>query len=63
LQTASTSLFGIGSQQMKCVKTHITQPFNIPLNANPMKLVKVVWMDSHQVVLMSADGQSVRYKV
>ena len=62
-QTASSSLFGIGSQPTKCVKTYTTPPVMFPPNTSPIKLVKLVWVDTRTVVLLAADGSESRYRV
>jgi len=62
-QTGSSSLFGISAQQTKCIKTFTTQPFIPPANANPLKLVRLVWIDARTVALLLADGTESRYRV
>lgn len=62
-QTASSSLFGIGSQPTKCVKTYTTPPVVFPPNTSPIKMVKLVWVDARTVVLLSADGSESRYRI
>ena len=62
-QTASSSVFGFGSNPTKCIKTFATPPFKVQASMNPMKLSKLVWVDARTVVLLTADGTETRYRV
>jgi len=62
-QTATSSLFGIGSQQTKCVKTISTQPINCGPSTNPLKLARLIWVDPRTVVLLSVDGTETKFKI
>ena len=62
-QTASTSLFGIGSQQTKCVKSYASPPVNIAPNTNPLKLARLIWVDPRTVVLLTVDGTETKFRV
>ena len=62
-QTASTSIFGLGAQQTKVFKTFSSPPIRLQPNTNPLKIAKLVWVDSRNVVLLSADGTEPRFKV
>ncbi|XP_035824212.1 WD repeat-containing protein 7 isoform X13 [Aplysia californica] len=62
-QTASSSLFGIGSQQTKLVRTHNTPAISVSPISNILKLVRLVWVDKTTVVLLTVDGQELKYSV
>ncbi|BFZ12796.1 hypothetical protein BsWGS_15834 [Bradybaena similaris] len=62
-QTASTSLFGIGSQQTKQIRSYSTPPISVSPVSNILKLVRLVWIDKAVVVLLTVDGQEQKYSV
>ncbi|XP_021343235.1 WD repeat-containing protein 7-like isoform X1 [Mizuhopecten yessoensis] len=62
-QTASSSLFGIGSQQTKCVKSAPTPPCPVTNLTNLLKLVRLVWVDPRTVIMLTVDGSEHRYSV
>ncbi|CAH1778713.1 unnamed protein product [Owenia fusiformis] len=62
-QTASTSLFNIGSQQTKCVKTFNAPPLEAGSSINILKLARLVWIDNRTFVLLYANGSESKYKV
>jgi len=62
-QAASSSLFNLGTHQLKCVKSFNTPHINKQANVNPLKLVRLVWIDNRTIVLLSADGSESRYRV
>ncbi|XP_061198196.1 WD repeat-containing protein 7-like isoform X2 [Saccostrea echinata] len=62
-QTASSSLFGIGSQQMKCVKQTATPPIPVTNLTNLLKLVRLVWVDNRTIVMLTVDGKERKYSV
>jgi hypothetical protein len=62
-QTASSSLFGIGAQQTRCIKTFTTTPIALGASTNSLKLVRIVWVDGRTVALLVADGTETRYRV
>ncbi|XP_053401409.1 WD repeat-containing protein 7-like isoform X1 [Mercenaria mercenaria] len=62
-QTASTSLFGIGSQHTKCVRQIATQPIAVTPHTNLLKLVRLVWTDIRVLVLLTVDGTEHKYYV
>ena len=62
-QTASSSLFGIGSQQTKMVRTHTTPAISESSMTNILKLVRLVWVDKTTVVLLTVDGKELKYSV
>ncbi|KAK3086238.1 hypothetical protein FSP39_015629 [Pinctada imbricata] len=62
-QTASSSLFGIGSQQTKCIKQTATPPVPVTNLTNLLKLVRLVWVDARTVVMLTVDGREQKYVV
>ncbi|XP_064598877.1 WD repeat-containing protein 7-like isoform X2 [Liolophura sinensis] len=62
-QTGSSSLFGIGSQQTKCVKTSNTPPLTVNPLTNLLKMVRLVWVDNRTMVLLTVDGKETKYSV
>ncbi|XP_071092027.1 WD repeat-containing protein 7-like isoform X2 [Haliotis cracherodii] len=62
-QTASSSLFGIGSQQTKCIRQYTTAPCQVTPVTNILKLVRLVWIDNRTVVLLTVDGTETKYSV
>jgi hypothetical protein len=62
-QTASSSLFGIGSQQTKCVKQTATPPIPMTNTTNLLKLVRLVWVDNRSIVMLTVDGKEQKYSV
>lgn len=63
LQTASSSIFGIGSQQTKCVRHYTTQEILVTPATNLLKLVRLVWIDNRTVVLLTTNGSETKYSV
>lgn len=62
-QTASSSIFGLGSQQTKCVRTIVTAPIQVPPHSNPLKLVRLIWVDARTVVVLTVDGAETKYRI
>lgn len=62
-QTASSSIFGIGSQQTKCVRQFTTKEIAITPLTNILKLVRLVWIDNRTVVLLTVDGSETKYSI
>ena len=62
-QTASSSLFGIGSQQTKLLKQFATQPLPITNLTNMLKLVRLVWIDNRALILLTLDGSETKYTI
>ncbi|GFS16350.1 WD repeat-containing protein 7 [Elysia marginata] len=62
-QTASTSLFGIGSQGTKMVKTYSTPAIALNPVTNILKLVRLVWVDKYAVVLLTVDGKELKFSI
>ncbi|XP_052817918.1 WD repeat-containing protein 7-like isoform X2 [Mya arenaria] len=62
-QTASSSIFGLGSQHTKCVRQIATQPVPVQPHTNLLKLVRLVWTDVRIIVLLTADGSEYKYFV
>ncbi|XP_013407449.1 WD repeat-containing protein 7-like isoform X2 [Lingula anatina] len=62
-QASSGSLFGIGQQHTKCVKTFSTPAFHVNPAMNVLKLARLIWTDNRQVVLLMLDGSETRYRV
>ena len=62
-QTASTSLFGISTQQTKCVKQTATPPIPVTNLTNLLKLVRLVWVDNRSIVMLTVDGKEQKYSV
>lgn len=62
-QTASSSLFNIGSHQTKCFKTFNVQAVPLPPSPNPLRLAKLFWIDSRTVLLRCHDGSESRYRI
>ncbi|XP_063439339.1 WD repeat-containing protein 7-like isoform X1 [Mytilus trossulus] len=62
-QTASSSLFGIGSQQTKLLKQFATQPLPITNLTNLLKLVRLVWIDNRLLILLTLDGSEYKYSI
>lgn len=62
-QTASSSLFGIGSQTTKCVRQIATKPIAVTPHTNFLKLVRLVWTDVRTIVLLTVDGNEHKYYV
>lgn len=62
-QTASSNIFGIGSQQTKCVKQLSTPPCHVTPMTNLLKLVRLVWLDNRTVVLLTVDGTEAKYTI
>ncbi|KAJ8302878.1 hypothetical protein KUTeg_019274 [Tegillarca granosa] len=62
-QTASSSLFGIGSQQTKCVKQIPTPPCQVTNLTNLLKLVRLVWIDNKTIIMLTVDGKEQKYTV
>ena len=63
LQTATSSIFSIGSQQTKCVRQFPTKEITITSLTNILKLVRLVWVDSRTVVMLTVDGSETKYSV
>lgn len=63
MQTASSSLFNIGSHQTKCFKTFNVQAVPLPPSPNPLRLAKLFWIDSRTVLLRCHDGSESRYRI
>lgn len=62
LQT-STGIFGLGNSQTKCIKSYSTSPMAELTHSNPLKLAKLLWINSRQVTLMLADGSETRFNI
>ena len=62
-QLASTSLFGIGSQPTKCVRSYATPTLDMPATTSRVRRVRLVWIDSNTCVLLAADGSEARYRI
>ncbi|XP_041377022.1 WD repeat-containing protein 7-like isoform X4 [Gigantopelta aegis] len=62
-QTAASTLFGIGSQQTKCIRQYTTPPCHTTPVTNILKLVRLVWIDNRTVVLLTVDGTETKYSV
>jgi hypothetical protein len=62
-QTASSSLFGIGSQQTKLLKQFVTQPLPITNLTNMLKLVRLVWIDNRALILLTEGGGDTKYTI
>ncbi|KAK7474852.1 hypothetical protein BaRGS_00033924 [Batillaria attramentaria] len=62
-QTASSSIFGIGSQQTKCVRQFTTKEIIVTPLTNILKLVRLVWIDNRTVVLLTVDGSETKYSI
>lgn len=62
-QTASTSLFGIGSQGTKMVKAYSTPAIALNPVTNILKLVRLVWVDKYIVVLLTVDGKELKFSI
>lgn len=63
LQAASSSLFGLGTQQTKCVRQFVTKEITTNSMTNILKLVRLVWVDNRTVVLLTVDGSETKYSV
>lgn len=63
LQTASSSIFSIGSQQTKCVRQFTTKEVAITSLTNILKLVRLVWVDNRTVIMLTVDGSETKYSV
>lgn len=62
-QTASSSLFGIGSQHTKCIRQIATQPISVTPHTNQLKLVRLIWTEVRVVILLTVDGTEQKYYV
>ena len=62
-QTASSSLFGIGAQNTRCVKSCPANPVMVTANMNPLKLARLIWTDSRTVVLLTVDRTETQFRV
>ncbi|GFN77935.1 WD repeat-containing protein 7, partial [Plakobranchus ocellatus] len=62
-QTASTSLFGIGSQGTKLVRSYSTPAIAVNPVTNILKLVRLVWVDKNVVVLLTVDGKELKFTI
>ena len=62
-QTGSTSMFGIGSQQTRCVKAYSVPPVKLGSNTNPIKTARIIWLDNRTVVVLTVDGQENKFRV
>ncbi|KAL3860797.1 hypothetical protein ACJMK2_010864, partial [Sinanodonta woodiana] len=62
-QTASSSIFGIGSQQTKCTKQMATPPLQVLPHTNLLKLVRLVWIDNRSVVMLTVNGDEIKYSI
>ncbi|XP_076449576.1 WD repeat-containing protein 7-like isoform X2 [Babylonia areolata] len=60
-QTASSSIFSLGSQQTKCVRQYTANEIALPPLTNVLKLARLVWTDSRSVVLLGVDGSETKY--
>lgn len=60
-QTASSSIFGIGSQHTKCIRQIATKPIVVQPHTNLLKLVRLVWTEARIVVLLTADGAETKF--
>ncbi|XP_014681792.1 PREDICTED: WD repeat-containing protein 7-like [Priapulus caudatus] len=60
---AATSLFGMGSSQVKCVRSYNTVPISPHVSTNPLRLVKLVWVSSKTVIVLVADGTEYKYNI
>lgn len=61
-QTAA-GLFGLGNAQTRCVRTYSTPPLPKSVCANPLKMVRLVWVTSRVVILLLADGSEHRFSL
>ncbi|XP_067140814.1 WD repeat-containing protein 7 isoform X4 [Centruroides vittatus] len=62
-QTA-TGLFGLGTAQTRCVRTHTTTPLGEAAKTNPLKIARLVWVANKMVKLrLLADGTEYKYGV
>ncbi|XP_065202818.1 WD repeat-containing protein 7 isoform X3 [Planococcus citri] len=59
----STGMFGLGNSQTKCIKSYSTSPIAELSRSNPLKLAKLVWINTRQVSLMLADGSETRFNI
>ncbi|XP_070197340.1 WD repeat-containing protein 7-like isoform X2 [Littorina saxatilis] len=62
-QTASSSIFSIGSQQTKCVRQYTTKEITVGPLTNILKLVRLVWIDNRTVVMLTVDGSETKFSV
>ena len=63
LQTASSSIFSIGSQQTKCIRQFTTKEITITALTNILKLVRLVWIDNRTIVMLTVDGSETKFSV
>ncbi|KAK6177982.1 hypothetical protein SNE40_012831 [Patella caerulea] len=62
-QTASSSIFGIGSQQTKCIRQYSVPKIEVTPLTNILKLVRLVWIDNKTVVLLTVDGSETKFSI
>lgn len=59
----STSMFGLGQAQTRCIKSYSTAPIADVARLNPMRLARLIWINNRTVTLMLADGSETRFNV
>ncbi|KAK3711495.1 hypothetical protein QZH41_009985 [Actinostola sp. cb2023] len=61
-QTGS-GLFGMLSSSLKCVKTYKTLKPTSQMSSTLLKLIRLVWINHKNVILLMADGQEFKYSL
>ncbi|XP_048581651.1 WD repeat-containing protein 7 [Nematostella vectensis] len=61
-QTGS-SLFGMLSSSMKCVKSYTTPRPTSKISPSLLKMVRLVWINHKHVILLMADGAEFKYSI
>lgn len=60
----AVGLFGLGTAQTKCVKSHTCPPMPEAVRSlGPLKSAKLVWVSSKLLILLFADGKEHRFSI
>lgn len=62
LQTGS-SLFGMLGSSLKCVRSYTTVSPSPKMSPALLKLIRLVWINHKNVILLMADGTEFKYTV
>ncbi|EDO29103.1 predicted protein, partial [Nematostella vectensis] len=63
LTDTGSSLFGMLSSSMKCVKSYTTPRPTSKISPSLLKMVRLVWINHKNVILLMADGAEFKYSI
>ena len=62
-QTVFMSIFRLGSQQIKFIKTLVTAAIHVAPHTNLLKLLRLIWVDPCSIMLLTVDGTETKFRI